>query len=77
MSEVVRLKTSYTDPVKRACATCKHLRKHDSCGATGRLIVNERHFAGAACKEEGHLWEKKEPWPGLLPMVVRFMFGGK
>ena len=72
MTNVVRIATSNSNPVKRACGTCKHVVRPQSilpdCSATGRHIMTERH-GGHVCGPEGKLWE---PVPHPIPILIRF-----
>lgn len=72
------------NPPKRACSSCRHIRKEHSdfpiCGATGYYIRTERNSEGP-CGHQGQLWEQQPPpppeapWPGLFVATYRFLFG--
>lgn len=79
---VIKLATSQTNPQKRACSTCLHVRMAYSdyarCGASGYFIKTER-LHGVICGPDGKMWEPKPPRPprrGILTALRDWLIGG-
>ena len=80
MNNVLHLRTTRSEPAKRACSTCAHSRGFagplQACGATGQYTSYERRFGDNACGISGKLWELRPPHRGLITWLRDSLFAG-